>query len=246
MPLLLFFVLLLSGCSTLLSGRPPGPWYQAYEPIEDADSAAFIEAAFAAAQEEFGVPVIPVNKILLRRSRRTGEARRYRIGEDFSLTECVDRTNGVFVIYMGVDPDHDNYYALLGHECVHLLNPYVTDWYMEGLATLFSEQFCELQGHEWGSWKRHFEKSRREPYALSYRMMKELKNAFPERYSDLYCCTKPHDSAKSFWQEIDIDRWIALLPPARRQEAVEIIRPYAEVLFQHTDRIYGFNIPSEP
>lgn len=242
--LLLFLLLILNGCAGLLSGKPPGPWYAAYEPINDPDSHAFMQAAFSAAQEEFGAPEIPVKEVLLRRSRRTEEARRYRIGEDFSLTECVDPTNGVFVIYIGVDPDHDNYLALLAHECVHLLNPKITDWYLEGIATVFSEQFCEREGRSWGTWKRHFAKSRREPYALSYRMMLELQEKFPENYPRLMRCTRAHGSADNAWQEIDIDRWIATLPESRKGEAVDIIAPYVDVLGKHTGSIYGFSAPT--
>lgn len=240
--LLLFLSLLLSGCAGLLNTRPPGPWHDAYRPINDPGSDAFISAALEKAVSEFGEPAIPVNEILLRRSRKTEEARRYRIGEDFSLTECVDPTNGVFAVYIGVDPDHPNYFALLAHECLHLLNPYLTDWYMEGMATAFSEQFCAEAGKEWGDWKRHFMKSRREPYALSYRMMVELREAFPEDYPLLlqYAVSK---SADAPWLRIDIDRWIASLPDARRQEARAIIESYAGGLRRHTNKVYGFNVP---
>ncbi len=241
--LLLLFALLLSGCAGLLRTKPPGPWYEAYEPIDDPASDAFLAKSFALARAEFGEPDIPVGKILLRRSRKTREARRYRIGEDFSLTECVDSTNGLFVIYIGVDPGHDNYYALLAHESVHLLNPYVTDWYMEGLATVFSEQACAELGKEWGDWKRHFQKSRRDPYALSYRMMNELQQAVPEQYPDIIRHTVPHDIKDGEWLQIDIDRWIDTLPADRQDEAAGIIEPYSPELQMNTSEIYGFTPP---
>ncbi len=246
MPLLLLFLsLLLSGCTGFMNGRPEGPWYKAYQPINDPDSETFRSAVFEEARAEFGGPAIPVNEVLLRRSRKTREARRYRLGEDFSLTECIDPTNGLFVIYIGVDPGDSNYYALLAHECAHLLNPYITDWYMEGIATVFSEQVCEEQGKEWGDWKRHFIKSRREPYALSYRMMLELQQAFPEDYPLMlqYTASK---SADTPWLRIDIDRWIATLPSGRQQEARDIIDPYTSVLRKHTDKVYGFAVPGNP
>ena len=101
----------------LSDGKPPGPWHDAYQPINDPASEVFIAQAMQKTMEEFGLPVIPVNKVLLRRSTPVPEARRYRIGRDFSLTECVDSTNGIFVIYLAVDPGHQNYFPLLGHEC---------------------------------------------------------------------------------------------------------------------------------
>jgi hypothetical protein len=240
--LLLFLACGLCGCSGLINSRPPGPWHEAYQPIDDPDSMAFLTAALAEATVEFGEPEIPVNRILLRRSRKTEEAKRYRIGEDFSLTECIDPTNGVFVVYISVDTDHPNYHALLAHESVHLLNPFITDWYMEGLATVFSEQYCDVHEKEWGDWKRHFIKSRRDPYALSYRMMLELQEAFPEAYPHIVRYTMPGDVG-SDWLRIDIDRWIGSLPPARRSEARDIIKPYTSELRRHTNKVYGFNVP---
>lgn len=245
LPLLLFFLsLLLSGCTGLTGGRPPGPWHDAYQPLDDPEADSFLIAAFNEAVAEFGSPSIPVTRVLLRRSRKAEEARRYRIGEDFSLTECIDPTNGVFVVYIGVDPDHPNYHALLAHESVHLLNPYITDWYMEGMATVFSEQYCTGREKEWGDWKRHFTKSRRDPYALSYRMMLQLQEAFPDAYADLVRHTVAKD-AESHWLRIDIDDWISSLPGDRRQEARGIIDPYTSELRRHTGKVYGFNVPAE-
>ena len=237
--LLLFVV---SGCVRLTDGKPPGPWHEAYQPIDDAESEAFIALALAQAVEQFGPPAIPVNQVILRRSRKVPEARGYRIAEDFSLTECVDTTNGVFAIYLAVDPGHPNYYPLLGHECAHLLDPRVLDWYMEGLATRFSEEVCKATGHAWGDWERHFNRSRRDPYALSYRMMRELQEQFPEHYptSLRYTAENGHGPDK---RRIDIDAWLQTLPENRRAEAREIIKPYIKVLQRRTSTHYYFTVP---
>jgi hypothetical protein len=241
--LCLFFLLAgISGCMRLSEGKPPGPWYDAYLPIEDPDSNAFIVQTLEKASAEFGEPLIPVNKVLLRRSRKAPEALRFRLAEDFSLTQCVDPTNGIFVIYIGVDPDDRNYHALLGHECAHLLNPYITDWYMEGIATVFSEQACEAAGMEWGNWKRHFTRSRRLPYALSYRMMLELQEAIPSAYPLLMQYTAPA-KRKGDWLRIDIDAWLAALPEADRSEALRIIEPFSDSLRRNVSAQYEFEVP---
>lgn len=245
MLLLLFSALFVSGCMSLSNGRPPGPWHDAYQPLEDPNADAFLNQVLELARAEFGEPAIPIKQILLRRSRKTQEARRYRIGEDFSLTECVDATNGLFAVYIGVDPGHSNYYALLAHECVHLLNPQVTDWYMEGIATVFSEQACSAMGEAWGDWKHHFIESRRDPYALSYRMMSELRDAFPNHYPLLVHCTAPNGNGSAQWQRIDIDQWIGLLPDERHEEALDLIEPYVKVLRKNTGKLYDFTVPSE-
>ncbi len=243
---LCFFLLLagLTGCMQLSDGKPHGPWHEAYQPINDSESDAFVARSLGRAIDEFGTPAVPVNKVLLRRSRKVPEARRYRLGEDFSLTECVDSTNGVFVIYLAVDPGHRNYFPLLGHECAHLLNPYIFDWYMEGLATLFSEHMCEETGREWGDWARHFERTRREPYGLSYRMMRELQQEFPDEYSSIIRFTAENGGGAGR-RHIDIDAWLATLPPDRCDVALEIISGYVDVLRKETSEQYYFSPPAE-
>jgi hypothetical protein len=181
---------------------------------------------------------------MLRRSKKVAEARGYRIGEDFSLTECVDATNGVFVIYLAVDPKHDNFYPLLGHECAHLLNPYIIDWYMEGIATVFSEHVCVETGREWGDWKRHFMRTRREPYALSYRMMLELQQECPKEYPSIIRSTAENGKGPDK-RCIDIDAWLGSLPDARRAAALDIISAYAKSLRRQVSQQYYFTVPKE-
>lgn len=241
---LCLFLLLstLSGCVRLSVDKPPGPWHEVYQSIRDAESEAFVARVFDQAMVQFGAPAIPVEQILLRRSKKTAEAQCYRIAENFSLTECVDSTNGVFAIYLAVDPGHPNYYPLLGHECAHLLNPYILDWYMEGLATLFSEQVCRENHQPWGNWARHFSRSRRDPYALSYRMMRDLQARFPQRYPAIVQCVAEAESGDGNLR-IDIDRWLQTLPADCRDEARRIIAPYTKVLMRRASEQYNFVAP---
>ncbi|MBN2683820.1 MAG: hypothetical protein JXR40_00940 [Pontiellaceae bacterium] len=240
--LLLFLWFFLSGCAGVLT-RPPGPWYDVYQPIQDSTSHAFVADALARAVNEFGEPAFPVQKVLLRRSRKIGEFQNYRVREDFSLTECEDVDSGLLVIYMGLGPEDPDYWAFLAHECAHLLNPRITDWYMEGIATLFSKEVCEEQGIVWNSLRSHFETDEKEPYALSYRMMQALKEAFPEEYPSIIRFVAPNRSGEE-WLRIDIDAWIASLPAARQSEALSIIEPYAKRLVKEKRKFYDFKIPS--
>lgn len=234
----------LPGCMQLSDSKPSGPWHEAYQPINDPASEAFVSQALGKLVAEFGNPAIPVNKVLLRRSKKVAEARRYRLGEDFSLTECVDATNGVFAIYLAVDPGHQNYFPLLAHECVHLLNPYIIDWYMEGLATVFSEQMCMEVECEWGDWKRHFMRTRREPYGLSYRMMLDLQQEFPNEYPSIIRFVAENGKGEDHLR-IDIDAWIGTLPDARRAVALDIVSSYAAELHRKVGEQYYFTIPAE-
>lgn len=238
-----FVFLFLSGCMQLSDSRPAGPLYEAYQPILDVESRAFVFQALEEAILAFGEPPFPVNTIHLRRSRKTEAAQRYSLGENFSLTQCVDPTNGVFVIFVGVGPDHRNYYALLGHECAHLIDPRITDWYMEGIATVFSEQVCAAQGKKWGDWRRRFgRRSRKEPYALSYRMMQELQVMFPDEYSLLVQHTVPRAEFPEL-RRIDIDGWIETLSEEQQVVAVAIIQPYIKKLRKKVSAQYDFQEP---
>ena len=233
-----------AGCMKLSDGKPHGPWHDAYQPINDPESEAFVSQALETARAEFGEPAFPVEKVLLRRSKKVPEAWRYRLGEDFSLTECVDCTNGVFVIYLAVDPGHRDYFPLLGHECAHLLNPRIFGWYMEGIATVFSEQICADMEYEWSDWKRNFGKTRRDPYGLSYRMMLELQREFPREYPALIQFTAKNGKG-SERLHIDIDAWLQTLPAARRAVALDIVSNYAKVLHRNASKQYYFAVPKE-
>ena len=222
-------------------GKPPGPWYEAYEPIEDPATEAFLFQSLEKAIALFGEPVVPVNQVIFRRSRKVVSVQNYRIGEDFSMTECIDSTNGIFVIYLGVDPDHQNYYPLLGHECAHLINAKITDWYMEGIATVFSESICEQAGKPWGDWSRHFMHSRKDPYGLSYRMMRDLQSEFPERYRGMVQFVVGNGSG---WQHIAIDAWLDTLSLEEQARALGIIQPHVKVLRHRVSEQYGFAVPA--
>jgi len=240
---LCFLLAGLTGCLRLSDGKPPGPWHEAYQPIDHPESEAFIALTLGKAVAQFGEPVIPVNKVILLRSRKTPEARRYRLGEDFSLTECVDSTNGVFAIYLAVDPEHPNYFPLLAHECAHLINPRIFDWYMEGMATLFSEQICKETDRPWGNWERHFNRSRREPYALSYRMMLELQEEFPAEYPSLIRFVAENGTGPERLH-IDIDAWLETLPLEHQALALDIISTYTEGLERSVSEQYYFTTPA--
>lgn len=240
--LFLFLCLFLAGCASGLT-YPPGAWYDVYQPINDPASHAFVADVLKQAVDEFGEPVHPVQQVLLRRSRKSEEFNNDRVREDFSLTECQDASAGLYVIYMGMGSDDPDYFAFLAHECAHLLNPRITDWYMEGIATLFSEEVCNARGIDWNSLRSLFEADEREPYALSYRMMKALKAAFPEEYPSIIRFVAPNRRAKA-WQRIDIDAWIASLPLADQRKALAIIKPYARRLAKEKRKLYDFAVPS--
>jgi len=220
----------------MIDGMPPGPAHEAYRPLESAEAEQFFFQCLEDAKAEFGNPVVPINKVLFRRSTKTEASSRYRIAEGFSLTQCIDPINGVFVVYIGEDLDDQNFYPLLAHECAHFLNAQIMDWYMEGLATAFSEEMCAKHGKAWGDWGRHFRRTRKDPYGRSYRMMRDLKAAFPEAYPSILRYTRPNEKNPE-WLYIDIDRWLATLSEEQNDQAIDIIEPHVKTL-QKYDRLY--------
>ncbi len=240
MALCLFF--LCAGCIRLSDGVLPPDWYTAYQPLEHPDSAVFLSNALVRVTEEFGGAVIPVKQVKLYRSRRLPDERRYfAYHQDFSSTLCTDATNGVFVILMGFDPDHQNYYGVFGHECGHLLNADIKDWYMEGLVTVFSEELLVELGK--AHWKRNFMRSRYDPYARSYQMMKALKQACPDEYPTIVRFAVPREDGRGEGLRIDIDAWLATLPEVQRTAALEIIAQHAKFLRKNVGVDYAFTIP---
>ena len=235
-----------TGCVRMEQGPPPVPWREVYREMETPPAVrAFIRRALGKAEREYGAPVFPVRQVLLRRSRKKEAFRRYPLAEDFALTECADPRAGLFVIYLPVDPADPDFYPLLGHECAHLLDPRIFDWYMEGFATVFSEEICAEAGRPWpAKWRRRFERRKSDPYAVSYRMMRALRDAFPEHYRRLPRCSVPV-AAGSERLRIDIDGWLAGLPPADRRRACRIIGRYAKVLQHNRGPRYSFTLPAE-
>ena len=238
----LILYIFLSACTPLLNSPPPVPWQEAYQPLNDPAAEAFIHSGLAQAEAEFGPSAFPVKKVLLRRSKKRASVQNYALAENFSLTEAVEKKKGVFAIYIGVDPSDPEYYPMLGHECAHLLNPFIFDWYMEGFATVFSEEICNKTGHDWSVWKKRFKKNRHEPYACSYRMMRDLKRAFPSAYSSFLHYAKPNPKIPGR-DYIDINAWLDSLPPNRRAEAVNIIEPNVKLLRHRSGAQYHFEVP---
>ncbi|MCF7848232.1 MAG: hypothetical protein K9M45_05220 [Kiritimatiellales bacterium] len=243
-PCLFLLLCALPGCQTLINDKPPIPWHECYEPLDSPAAEAFVFQALEEAVPRFGKPAVPVGSLQLRRSRKTSNVRNYRLAENFTLTECVDSDKGEFVIYMAVEPGHESFYPLLGHECFHLLNPMIFDWYMEGAATVFSEEICRANGVSWATWEKRFRRDKhRKPYSASYWMMKELKEAVPSDYPRFLRFTVP--AAEEDRRQIDIDAWLNTLPASDRAQAVDVISRWMKILKRRASEDYNFTVPKE-
>lgn len=126
---------LLSGCTTLVKKPDSVVWHTCYQPIESVEAHAFMQKGIALLQEKYGAPDFPVKKVLLRQTVKSESAAGYHIAEHFSLLEIVDAECGIFCIYIGVPPEHERFYYLLGHEIGHLLHP-------QQIGVAEAERFC--------------------------------------------------------------------------------------------------------
>lgn len=242
--LLATLFLMVAGCVTFHDVEPPVgvAWHTFYEPIESPALYSFMEASLQEAIILFGKPIEPISEVKLRRSRKRPAWRHLRIAEDFSLMERVPDTSGDVVIYLGVDADSDEVWFLLAHEVVHVLNPAVKDWYMEGLASYFAITFCEERFGSSGGWRTRFEKMEDEPYACSYRMMRTVAELAPEAIHRIVDFAVA-DEARVDWQRIDVDGWLASMSVEERDRVLEKMKPYVKRLVARPVDEMAFTVP---
>lgn len=224
---LLAAALLLVGCRTTppLPPPPATPWADCYRVIDDPAAHAFVAAAQRALERDHA-PAIPVRDVQLRLSRRAPAARRLRIAEGFTRTVCDDPAAGRFTIYLRVAPGHPEFYPLLGHECGHLLDARVKDWWMEGYCSLLSERLTREAGHSWNAWERRFRRRPGDPYTLAWRAARDLEAAVPGAFRDLLAlaaAAPPAGTGDGGWRRLPLAQWLAALPPARRAVAEAVV-----------------------
>ena len=242
--LLATLFLMASGCVRFHDVEPPVgvAWHTFYEPMESLALRSFMEAGLEEACEWLGSPGWPMMEVKLRRSRKCSAWRHLRIAEDFSLTERVPNTSGDVVIYLDDDEDSDEVWFLLAHEVVHVLNPAVKDWYMEGLASYYAITFCEGRLGSSGGWRTRLEQMEHEPYACSYRMMRDVAEVAPEAVRRMGAFAVV-DEVGADWQRIDVDGWLASMSVEERARVLEKMKPYVEQLAVRPVDEVAFTVP---
>ena len=113
---------------------------------------------------------------------------------------------------------------------------------MEGAATLFAIEFCKHRGVSTTVWEALFDEDSKDPYALSYSMMRDLKAALPQSYPILLHTTQQIRLGEA-WQRIDIERWLQALSDSERATALASMRPYAAQLHKHRRSAVRFTMP---
>ncbi len=157
----------------------------------------------------------------------------------FSLTEIVDKEKGVYAIYIDAEEKSNLFKLLLFHEVVHLLNPEVFDWYMEGFNNCFSEYMAKKLNISWDAWNDRFlnnYSTKKGPYAIAYKMMNEIKKTVPLKYNKIIQFVK-------YKTIIDIEQWITTLSKENAIKVKTIIYKYSRDLRKVKGRLNSFEIP---
>ena len=210
-----------------------------YEKFDHLEGEIFLKESIDYSIMKYGDHKIKLKKIYLYQSKKRTEFSHLLLKENFSLVEVRSNQFEYANIYIGVDINHPSYYPLIAHESFHLLNPYINDWYMEGMASVFAEEFCLLKGIDAEKWVDYFNNK---PYQQSFYMMKKLKNKLSEDYKSLIYYVKKNDE-NDIWSQIDINKWIKSLSKENQLLAYEIIQPYTKILKQYSTPDIKFMSP---
>jgi len=237
----LMAALFLWSCSVREGALPTGmAWHEVYEPVEDRALWDFMEAARRESECRLGGPAVRLEGVELRYSRKRAEWRHLGVAEDFSLMEMVaGAEHGV--IYLGVNGRDDRVWFLLAHEVVHLLNPVLRDWMMEGVASWFAVAFCEEQGVEVAGWRRRLEREK-DAYALSYRLVRDLA-AIDEAAVRGLLAFAVVDEQRPNWERLDVEGWLVSMTAERRGELLAVMAPYMESLAAAANDEVAFTVP---
>lgn len=231
-----------SGCSVREGALPTGmAWHEVYEPVEDRALWTFMEAARLESERWLGVPTVRLERVELRYARARAEWRHLGVAEHFSLMELVSEEAGHGVIYLGVNGADEEGWFLLAHEVVHLLNPALRDWMMEGLASWFAVRFCEERGVAVAEWRRRLEGGE-DAYALSYRLVRDLVGVDEDAVRGLLAFAVA-DEGQPGWERLDVEGWLGSMAVARRERLWAVMTLYVDRLAAVASDEVAFTVP---
>jgi hypothetical protein len=220
----------------------PAARHTYYQEIKDPAVRNFVYKALTEAEHEYGKPQYPIGRIIVCLSEPL--SKESKLERHFQETDLEDEKKGILVIYTSCAPDDPYFYGQLAHEVLHLLRPRLCDPYMEGLATLFSEEFFKKSGLSWQAWDNYFASGEEPFYGQSFRMMRELERKLgPMKLHTMLGRCGVNSSGNEY---VDIDRWLTSLSEDERREAIYIINKHALAIKQciPTDDGYVFLVPS--
>lgn len=218
-------------------------WHTSYEPINDPAARQFMNKALIAAGQLFGKPKIEVKSVYLCLSKPLNPSSSLK--RDFAICSIEDRGKGGFTLYMNRKPGEYSFNGQLAQLTTHLLNADLYDAYMSGLSTVFTERFLTASKMDFSGWKQWAD-SYKEPFmAGTYKMMREINSKVSDKdFRTILNYAVPNSKGKDM--HIDIDAWLATLPPERRAEVIKVINRHAPYVKANlpTEGRYTFMLPS--
>ena len=162
--------------------------------------------------------------------------------DGFDVSEILNESEGSFVIYVEPARDDPMFFFKLSHEVCHLINPYVYDWHVEGLCNYFAEYMGKKKGLQTELFvNRLSRRGDRDPYASSYLMTSAIKEIAKDDLYRLFEFAVPTGPGGKKMR-IDIDSWLDVVSPKKRQKVKNIIRRWSAPL-KRSDVTNSFAVP---
>jgi hypothetical protein len=203
----------------------PTPWYKKYSKLDDENAARdFLDRTLMIASEYLGEPRVPLKMVHLRSNRKINPSEN--INDNFPpLCETVSESSGEFTIYLSLKTTNPMFHGQFAHEIGHLIDPGLSDIYIEGLNTLFADKVVNKFELNWDCWEQHYDNGKDPFYGLTYWMMKEI--VFVAGWIKLNKILRYTQSdSSSGKRQIRIDEWLGTLDKKQREEVVGIIHNY--------------------
>lgn len=165
------------------------------------------------------------------------------VSEGIELCEVIDPAVGRVVLYVSSPEGTPEFYLQLAHETLHLLNPLLYDWYVEGLGNVFAEQMALRNHLDWQPWQQRFVARReKDPYAIAYYMMREVVAVAGDDMEHFLRFAVRSGQTRGAMR-LDIDGWLATLQPEKQKLVLAILKRYGPRLERYRGQRNAFVLP---
>ena len=166
------------------------------------------------------------------------------VPEGLELCEMADSVAGRVVLYVSSPDTAPEFYLQLAHESLHLLNPSLYDWYMEGLGNVFAEQMAARNHLDWSPWQQRFaSRCKKDPYAIAYNMMREIV-AVAGNDMATFLKFAVYSGQPDGRMRLDIDGWLAGLNQEKQKRILAILRQYGPQINRYRGQRNSIVLPA--
>jgi len=235
---ILFFIILFSSYSN--ASEIKTNWYKSYPKIENIEAKEYLNDGIRYSIKQFGNPNIYINQVNLRLSKPLEKNLR----SNFQICEITDSKEGIFTIYLSRLPSEYAFYGQLGHEIFHLLNAKISDAYVEGLSTVFSEMLIIKNGKNWSRWLQYYQAGNEPFYANSYFMMKKIVSIVGIDNMHNFLSYTVYKDNREETMYLDINSWLKTLSLIKQTKVIEVIDLYSKEIIDSKKENVVFILPN--